>query len=91
MTTIESTPDAAPAESIEPNLVLDLKGLVCPVPVVKVANAIKQIEAGEIIEAEATDPGILADIPAWCQATGNQLLKIERNGKAFIFWVEKKA
>ena len=91
MTTIESTPDSAPTEPINAILVLDLKGLVCPVPVVKVANAIKQIEPGETIEAEATDPGILADIPAWCQATGNELLKIERTGKAFIFWVKKSA
>lgn len=74
---------------ITPDLVLDLEGLVCPVPVVKIAGAIKTVAAGEVIEATATDPGILADIPAWCKSTGNELLKISRNGKAFIFWVKR--
>lgn len=72
-----------------PELVLDLKGLVCPVPVVKVAGAIKTIRVGGVIEASATDPGILADIPAWCHGTGHELLKIERNGSAFVFWVKR--
>ncbi len=70
-------------------LVLDLKGLVCPVPVVKVAGAIKTIEVGGIIEASATDPGILADIPAWCHGTGHELLSIERDGPAFVFKVKR--
>ncbi len=71
------------------DLVLDLKGLVCPVPVVKVANAIKTIEVGGVVEASATDPGILADIPAWCHGTGHELLGIERNGTAFVFRVKR--
>ena len=90
MSTTESTPTPAVPEGAETSMVLDLKGLVCPVPVVKVANAIKQIDVGGVIEATATDPGILADIPAWCQATGHELLKIERNGKAFVFSVKKR-
>jgi TusA-related sulfurtransferase len=76
---------AAPA----PDLVMDLKGLVCPVPVVKVAGAIKTVEVGGVIEASATDPGILADIPAWCRATGHDLLAIERQGSAFVFRVKR--
>ena len=39
---------------------LDLKGLLCPMPIVKIAQAIKTIEVGEVIEATATDPGVLA-------------------------------
>ena len=45
---------------------LDLSGLLCPIPVVKVSKAIKDIAIGEAIEATATDPGVLMDIPAWC-------------------------
>ena len=71
------------------DLVLDLKGLVCPVPVVKVAGAIKTIEVGGVIEASATDPGILADIPAWCRGTGHELLEIGRDGAAFVFRVKR--
>ena len=68
---------------------LDLKGLVCPIPIVKVAQAIKEIQAGEMLEAFATDPGVLGDIPAWCKTSGNELVKMERIEKNFRFVVRR--
>lgn len=76
-----------PNPTTPPSLVLDLKGLVCPIPVVKIAGAIKQVDVGGVIEAEATDPGVMADIPAWCRSTGHELLDIDRNGTTFVFHV----
>ncbi len=76
-------------EPTDPDLVLDLKGLVCPIPVVKIAGAIKQVDFGGIVEAEATDPGVMADIPAWCRSTGHDLLGIDRNGGTFVFRVKR--
>ncbi len=70
-------------------LVLDLKGLLCPIPVVKLAQAIKKVEIGAVIEATATDPGVLADIPAWCRTTGNELVSIGREEKIIRFAVRK--
>lgn len=69
--------------------VLDLKGLLCPMPVVKMAKAIKEISIGETIEAYATDPGVMADIPAWCRTTGNELVTIEKLEKQFHFVVRR--
>ena len=68
---------------------LDLKGLVCPIPIVKVAQAIKEIQSGEMLEAFATDPGVLGDIPAWCKTSGNELVKMERIEKNFRFVVRR--
>jgi tRNA 2-thiouridine synthesizing protein A len=68
---------------------LDLKGLLCPIPVVKLAKAIKGIEVGQTIEAVATDPGVLADIPAWCRSTGNELVSMDRVDKTIKFLVRK--
>jgi len=68
---------------------LDLKGLLCPIPVVKMAKAIKEVQVGEIIEAYATDPGVMADIPAWCRTTGNELVTIEKVDKQFHFVVRR--
>jgi len=68
---------------------LDLKGLLCPMPVVKIAKAIKEVQPGEIIEAFATDPGVMADIPAWCRTTGNQLIALEKQDKQFRFVVRR--
>ena len=76
-------------EELKVSTALDLKGLVCPIPVVKVSQAVKQIQVGETIEAFATDPGVLADIPAWCKTSGNEMVKMERVEKTFRFLVRR--
>lgn len=70
--------------------VLDLKGLLCPMPVVKIAQAIKNVAVGDTIEAFATDPGVLADIPAWARSTGNELVMIEKKDNKDIRFVVKR-
>jgi len=69
--------------------ILDLKGLLCPMPVVKMAKAIKEVEPGQTIEALATDPGVMADIPAWCRTTGNELVSLEKLDKQYRFVVRR--
>jgi tRNA 2-thiouridine synthesizing protein A len=64
---------------------LNLEGLLCPIPVVKVSKAVKDLPIGGLLEATATDPGVLADIPAWARTTGNEVVKIEREGKLVRF------
>jgi tRNA 2-thiouridine synthesizing protein A len=70
---------------------LDLKGLLCPLPIVKIAQAIKKVEVGDVIEAVASDPGVLADIPAWTRSTGNELLTMEKVEGKLIRFVVKRA
>ncbi|MEW6033697.1 MAG: sulfurtransferase TusA family protein [Chloroflexota bacterium] len=76
-------------EQVKADLVLDLKGLLCPIPVVKVSQAIKGVPVGAVVEATATDPGVLADIPAWARTSGNELLEIKRDGKMVTFRVRR--
>jgi tRNA 2-thiouridine synthesizing protein A len=70
-------------------LAVDFKGLLCPMPVVKLAQAIKKIQVGEILEAIATDPGVMADIPAWTRSTGHELVSLEKREKDFRFVVKR--
>ena len=70
---------------------LDLKGLACPMPVVKVSKGIKDVAVGEIIEALSTDPGSLTDIPAWARTTGNEVLKIDQDGKVIRFYIKRNS
>ncbi len=72
-----------------PTKTLDLKGLLCPMPVVKMAKAIKEVEVGQIIDAFATDPGVMADMPAWCRSTGNELVVLEKLDKQFHFVIRR--
>jgi len=76
-------------EELSVTTTIDLKGLVCPIPVVKVSQAVKNIQVGDTIEAFATDPGVLADIPAWCKTSGNEMVKMERVEKTFRFVVRR--
>jgi len=73
----------------EVNVKLNLEGLLCPIPVVKVAKAVKDLPIGGVLEATATDPGVLADIPAWARTTGNEVIKIEREGKLVKFQLRR--
>ena len=75
--------------SVKPDQVLDLKGLLCPMPVVKLQLAVKKLTTGQVIEGIATDPGVMADIPAWARTTGNELVSIEQQGKEYHFIVKK--
>ncbi len=76
-------------DAVKTAKVLDLKGLLCPIPVVKMAQAIKTVEVGDLIEATATDPGVMADIPAWARTTGHELVDIRREGKLISFTVRR--
>jgi TusA-related sulfurtransferase len=71
--------------------VLDLKGLACPMPVVKVSKGIKEVGVGEIIEAHTTDPGSLTDFPAWAKTSGNEIVKTDQQDKVIKFYIKRKA
>ncbi len=68
---------------------MDLKGLPCPMPVVKVSKGIKEVEVGQIIEAQTTDPGSLSDFPAWDKTSGNEILKTEQEDKLIKFFIKR--
>lgn len=72
---------------------LDCFGLLCPMPIIKTTEKIKEMKSGEILEIIATDEGIKPDIEAWTKSTGHRLLKIDtEEGDPIIFhvYVKKK-
>ncbi len=69
---------------------LDLKGLSCPLPIVKTAMAIKALQSGELLEALATDPGSVPDFAAWCRSTGNELVEQTTDDGVFRFVIRKR-
>ncbi|MBP1706291.1 MAG: hypothetical protein H6Q39_15 [Chloroflexi bacterium] len=68
---------------------LDCFGLMCPMPIVKTAQKMKTMKVGQILEVTATDKGIKKDMPAWCQATGNECLGLEDQGEEIKVYVKK--
>jgi tRNA 2-thiouridine synthesizing protein A len=74
---------------IETAAELDARGLLCPMPVVKTAKAMKELAPGEVLKLIATDRGSVADIPAWAATTGNELLEHYEEDGAFVFFLRK--
>ena len=71
--------------------VMDLKGLACPMPVVKVSKGIKEVDMGQIIEAITTDPGSLTDFPAWAKTSGNEIVKTDQEEDVIKFYSKRTA
>lgn len=68
---------------------LDCKGMLCPLPIVKLSKAVKGMETGKVVLLLATDPGSDPDITAWEKRTKNEILQKEQEGDVFKFWIKK--
>ena len=66
-----------------PDKLLDVKGLNCPLPILKAKKALKDIPAGGTLEILSTDPGSVADFAAFCRTTGNELLEQGEEGGVY--------
>jgi tRNA 2-thiouridine synthesizing protein A len=72
------------------NVQVDARGLNCPMPIVKTAQAIKALASGESVEVLATDAGSVKDFEAWSKTTGNELVEQSKDGGVFRFVLRKK-
>lgn len=74
---------------IKATITVDCSGLQCPGPIMKVFKTIHEINDGEIIKISATDIGFAKDIESWCNRTKNTLVKIEKNNKEVLAYIQK--
>jgi tRNA 2-thiouridine synthesizing protein A len=72
------------------DLVLDCRGTLCPMPVIRVSQAIKTIEAGQLIEMLTTDPGSVPDMEAWSKQTGHELLSRNEREGVYTFYIRRR-
>jgi tRNA 2-thiouridine synthesizing protein A len=70
-------------DSSSPHRVLDCRHLSCPLPVVRTAQAIKELDAGQVLLVMATDPGFALDIRAWSSRAGHDLVDVAEDGGAY--------
>jgi TusA-related sulfurtransferase len=69
--------------------ILDARGLLCPMPVVRAGREMKALEPGQVMKIMATDRGAIADFPAWAEDTGNELVEWHDDGEFLIFMIRK--
>lgn len=84
-----TTPTTADATTPPVTRSLDLKGLLCPMPVYKASLALKQMAPGEVLELVCTDPGSLEDIPALARQGGHELLASEAGEEVQVFLLRR--
>lgn len=59
-----------------PTAQLDVRGLFCPLPVLLAVREIAKLPPGGWLVVEGDDPGMLEDLPAWCETSGHRLVEI---------------
>ena len=77
------------SEEIRVDKTMDLKGLPCPQPVIKVSKGIKELGVGQVLEAVTTDPGSLSDFPAWARTSGNEIVKTDQESDVIRFLIKR--
>lgn len=75
---------------IEITQTVDARGLSCPMPIVKTAQAVTLLPSGAVVELLATDAGSIKDVAAWCRATGNELIEQSLDGAVYCFVIRRK-
>ncbi len=76
-------------QTIKTDIVLDARGLACPMPIVRTKKTMKTLEPGQVVEVQATDKGSTADLRAWANSTGNQYLGTIEDGDVLRHYVRK--
>ncbi len=69
--------------------VIDLRGLTCPEPLLRLIEQIRKIEAGTELEVLTTDPGTLVDIPMWAERAGIEVIECRKEEEQIRFVLKK--
>jgi len=69
---------------------LDLRGLLCPMPVIKASERLKGMGPGEVLEILADDQGVKADFPAFCKGAGHEWLGCIQENRVVRAFIRRK-
>ena len=78
-------------EAMRADAALDCRELLCPLPVYKASQAMAKLGPGQVLKVECTDPGSLADFPAFARQRGHTLLAAEERDGVQVFYLRKEA
>ena len=71
------------------DVTIDCLGLYCPMPIIKTAEKINELEVGQVLEVISDDQGIVEDMPNWCKMTGHEFVGIQQKDDEFKVYVKK--
>ncbi|MED4205304.1 FAD-dependent oxidoreductase [Neobacillus mesonae] len=76
-------------KKIKVDSVIDVSGLTCPIPIIKLKKGLEALKSGQVLELLVTDKGALNDLPAWSKNAGHTILKTEMEKGLIKFWIIK--
>jgi len=68
---------------------LDVKGLLCPLPVLKARKRLQTMAPGEVLKIDATDPAAVLDVPHFCAESGHELIDTREHDGVHSFWIRR--
>ncbi|MFC5653777.1 sulfurtransferase TusA family protein [Paenibacillus solisilvae] len=74
---------------MQADLIVDTKGMACPMPIVKAKKALDGLQPGQVMEVLSTDKGSVNDFQAWVKQTKHELIKHEEENGIYKFFVKK--
>lgn len=75
--------------TLEEDQVLDCRGQLCPMPVVRVGREMSRLKPGQVLKVLATDKGAVVDVPAWAGDTGNVFLQWHQEDDHLVLYVQR--
>ncbi len=75
--------------SLSPDGMIDVRGLKCPLPVLKARKRLKSMNNNEILKVITTDPAAVIDFPHFCNEAGHELLKVVKGDDDIVFVIRK--
>jgi tRNA 2-thiouridine synthesizing protein A len=82
-------PIAGPAATGDVVAEVDATGLSCPMPVIELAKAVRDLELGQVVRLLATDPAAKVDVPVWCRMQRQRLRTQDEHDGVWRFEVER--
>jgi tRNA 2-thiouridine synthesizing protein A len=74
---------------LKPDEILDVRGLSCPMPILRIKKTMERLLTGQVLEVLGTDPGTRNDLPTWARRAGNEYLGEKQKDGFFHFYVRK--
>jgi tRNA 2-thiouridine synthesizing protein A len=68
---------------------LDVKGMLCPLPVLKARKRLQGLACGEVLKVDATDPAAVIDFPHFCNESGHELVEQSDHQGTYSFWIKR--
>src|SRR5579862_1285065 len=86
-----SEPDraVAPPPGLAPTLTIDALGRKCPIPIIMLADQIRDVPLGAIVSVLADDPAAYTDIPSWCAMTAQDFVFAQELPRGWALFIRR--